>query len=91
MFYKHWKKIFLAIAAFFWNGCSDNAASSEVKATCTFSGGACPEYGIDFARTQKITNLMTRPSVPFTGATRVPIITIAMMAYLATRTKAKPT
>ena len=47
MFYKHWKKIFLAIAAFFWNGCSDNVSSSDVRGTCTFSGGACPEYGVD--------------------------------------------
>ena len=47
MFHKHWEKIFLAIAAFFWNGCGDNASSSDVRGTCSFSGGACPEYGVD--------------------------------------------
>lgn len=48
MFYKHWKKIALAFAAFFWNGCSDNSSSSDVKNACSFKGGACPDYGIDF-------------------------------------------
>jgi hypothetical protein len=46
--YKHWEKIALAIAAFFWNGCSDNSSSSDVKYACSFKGGACPDYGIDF-------------------------------------------
>ncbi len=46
--YKHWKKIALAIAAFFWNGCSDNSSSSDVTIACSFKGGVCPEYGVDF-------------------------------------------
>ena len=48
MFYKHWKKIALAIATFFWNGCNNNSSSSDVKNACSFKGGACPDYGIDF-------------------------------------------
>ena len=48
MFYKHWKKFALALAAFFWSGCNDNSSSSDVKTACTFKGGACPDYGIDF-------------------------------------------
>jgi hypothetical protein len=30
MFYKHWKKIALALTGFFWAGCDDSASSSEV-------------------------------------------------------------
>lgn len=30
MFYKHWKKIALALTALFWAGCDDSASSSEV-------------------------------------------------------------
>ena len=48
MFYKHWKKIALALAAFFWSGCSDDSSSGDVKTACSFKGGACPEYGVDF-------------------------------------------
>lgn len=48
MFYKHWKKIALAFAAFFWNGCNNNSSSSDVTIACSFKGGACPDYGIDF-------------------------------------------
>jgi len=29
MFYKHWKKIALAIAALFWAGCSDDSSSNS--------------------------------------------------------------
>ena len=48
MFYKHWKKFVLAIAALFWFGCGDDTSSSDVKTACSFKGGACPDYGIDF-------------------------------------------
>lgn len=47
MFYKHWKKIALAFAAFFWNGCNNNSSSSDVTIACSFKGGGCPEYGVD--------------------------------------------
>jgi hypothetical protein len=30
LFYKHWKKIALALTALFWAGCDDSASSSEV-------------------------------------------------------------
>ena len=48
MFYKHWKKIILSIAALFWSGCSDDTSSSDAKTACSFKGGACPDYGVDF-------------------------------------------
>lgn len=34
MFYKHWKKIFLAIAALFWSGCNDNSSSGNDPVAC---------------------------------------------------------
>ena len=45
MFYKHWKKIALALTAFFWGGCNDNSSSSEEPTKCTLTVG-CPEYGV---------------------------------------------
>jgi hypothetical protein len=45
MFYKHWKKIALALTAFFWSGCNDNSTSSKEHIACSFTG-ACPEYGV---------------------------------------------
>ena len=48
MFYKHWKKIILSIAALFWSGCGDDPSSSDVRTSCTFRGGVCPDYGVDF-------------------------------------------
>lgn len=39
MFYKHWKKIALALASFFWAGCGDNGSSDEVSMFA-------PEYGV---------------------------------------------
>ena len=43
--YKHWKKIALAITAFFWNGCSDKPSSSEEPIACTLNM-ECPVYGV---------------------------------------------
>ena len=45
MFYKHWKKLALALTALFWSGCSDNSSSSKEQVACSLSG-ACPEYGV---------------------------------------------
>ncbi|SIN93889.1 hypothetical protein [Fibrobacter sp. UWB11] len=45
MFYKHWKKIALALTAFFWGGCNDNSTSSKEQVACSFTG-ECPEYGV---------------------------------------------
>ena len=43
--YKHWKKIALALTAFFWGGCNDNSSSSNEPTACTLTIG-CPEYGV---------------------------------------------
>ena len=45
MFYKHWKKIALALTAFFWGGCNDNSSSGVEPTKCTLTIG-CPEYGV---------------------------------------------
>ena len=38
MFYRHWKKIALALAAILWSGCSDNSTSSDGKIAYTYKG-----------------------------------------------------
>ena len=48
MLYKHWRKLALAVAALFWWGCGDDTSSSDVKTACSFRGGVCPDYGVDF-------------------------------------------
>ena len=45
MFYKHWKKLALALTAFFWSGCDNNSSGNEEPTACTFTIG-CPEYGV---------------------------------------------
>ena len=45
MFYKHWKKIALALTAFFWGGCNNNSSGSEEPTKCSLTIG-CPEYGV---------------------------------------------
>ena len=45
MFYKHWKKIALALTAFFWGGCNNNSSTAEEKTACDLTG-SCPEYGV---------------------------------------------
>ena len=39
MFYKHWKKIALALTGFFWAGCGDDASSGDASMFA-------PEYGV---------------------------------------------
>ncbi|MBO6076522.1 MAG: hypothetical protein J6P15_05275 [Fibrobacter sp.] len=39
MFYKHWKKIALALASFFWASCGSDGSSDEVSMFA-------PEYGV---------------------------------------------
>ena len=45
MFNKHWKKITLALTAFFWGGCSDNSSSSKEPIACSLQED-CPVYGV---------------------------------------------
>ncbi|MBR4915785.1 MAG: hypothetical protein IKZ45_01720 [Fibrobacter sp.] len=44
MFYKHWKKIALALTGLFWASCGDSASSSNDCAEC--------EYGVPYTRTR---------------------------------------
>ena len=46
--YKHWKKIFLAIAALFWSGCNDNSSSDNPSTgnelvACDLDYNWCPD------------------------------------------------
>ena len=47
MFYKHWKKIALALTTLFWSGCSDDSTSSKEPIACSLQMD-CPVYGVIF-------------------------------------------
>ena len=97
MFYKHWKKIALALAGFFWASCDSDTTSANGAEDPSSSSVATPESSSSVATGNETTSSSseaTEASSSSSGDTLVeaqPLYGVVMDKYICTQVKGEST